>query len=108
LGRAAGLLPSVLLLLACAGPPPPATAALESRELSFLADGATTREQVALRLGLPARTFEADRIVLYRLGWTEARGPYPLAYSPQGVAIYDLVLVFDERDLLVRHALVAK
>jgi len=107
LGRVAALLLPVLLL-ACAGPPPPATAALESRELSFLTDGATTREQAALRFGLPARTFEADRIVLYRLGWTEERGPYPLAYLPQAVAIYDLVLVFDERDVLLRHALVAK
>lgn len=101
---AAALLAAVLAT-ACATPgPPPA----ETLELGFLDDGATRREQVALRLGLPSRVFESDRILIYRMQWSPERGLHPVPWHQALLAAYDLVLVFDERGVLAQHALVAK
>lgn len=104
--RASLVVAAALALAGCASPPPPPGQVLASEALAFLIDGKTTREDVTLRLGLPSRTFESDRIVLYRIGWSEKRGPYALAYPT--APVYDLVLVFDAHDVVDRHALVAK
>lgn len=94
---------------ACAtAPPPPPAQLLASEPLAFLVDGRTARAEVTLRLGLPARTFEADRIAIYRMGWSAERGAFALDYAPTTGRAWDLVLVFDAAGVLARHALVAK
>lgn len=98
-----------LFTAACATPkPPPAADVLSRRDLAYLVDGSTTREQALLRLGLPSRSFEGERILLFRLGWTEREGLAPVAWHSAALAGYDLVLVFDAQGVLARHALVAK
>jgi hypothetical protein len=95
---------AIVSLVSCASPPPPAQDLIASGALGFLSDGVTTREQATLRLGLPARTFEGDRILVYRMGW----GEDGQLRSGNMTGSYDLVLVFDASDVLVRHALVEK
>ncbi len=87
---------------------PPSPEALLAGPLSVLVDGRTTREEVVLRYGVPARTFEADRLLVYRLGWSEEAGLRPLAWHAPDLAGFDLVLVFDPMGVLTRHALVAR
>jgi outer membrane protein assembly factor BamE (lipoprotein component of BamABCDE complex) len=106
--RASLVLAVALALAGCASPPPPPGQVLASESLAFLVDGKTTREDVTLRLGLPSRTFESDRIVLYRIGWNAERGAHALDYAPVAAPAYDLVLVFDSAGVVARHALVAK
>ena len=95
---------AIVSLASCASPPPRAQDLIASGALGFLSDGATTREQATLRLGLPARTFEGDRIAIYRMGWGEEGE----LRSINTTGSYDLVLVFDASDVLVRHGLVEK
>jgi hypothetical protein len=97
-----------LLTWGCASPPPPPVAELASGALGYLVDGTTTRAEVVLKLGLPARTFEGDRIALYRLAWSADDGLRPLAWHAPLLAAYDLVLVFDAGGVVEQHALVAK
>jgi hypothetical protein len=95
--------------LGCATPgPPPPIEQLVSQDLGYLVDGSTTREQAALRLGLPSRSFEADRILIYRMTRLEGGTLQPAAWDRPLVAGYDLVLVFDGQGVLERHALVPK
>jgi hypothetical protein len=107
-GIASAALAAIVALTACATQPPPAAQVLASESLAFLADGKTTREEVTLHLGLPARTFESDRIAIYRIGWGRERGARSLDYAPVAPPAFDLVLVFDASAVLTRHALVAK
>ena len=95
---------AIVSLASCASPPPPAQDLIASGALGFLSDGATTREQATLRLGIPARTFEGDRIAIYRMGWGEEGE----LRSVNTTGSYDLVLVFDASGVLVRHGLVEK
>jgi hypothetical protein len=74
--------------------------------LDFVKDGVTTREEVFLKLGEPSGTYESLRIITYRLlkdegGWLvsgQIKGWYGNAVN--------LVFVFDDRGLLIRHSLV--
>lgn len=78
----------------------------QSNLLDFVKDGVTTREEVFLKLGEPSGTYENLRIITYRLlkdegGWLvsgQIRGWYG--------NVANLVLVFDDRGLLIRHSLV--
>lgn len=54
---------------------------------TFLRDGATRRDEVLVRLGIPHSTFEGNRIIGYYLSLRE-----------------ELILIFDEGGILRRHA----
>jgi hypothetical protein len=87
--------------------------------LPLLEDGRTTAEEILLELGIPTAQFEGERILTYRLLITEdgkalpvsrhlslAWGNDPRLVAWQEGRIVNLVLVFDERHVLVRHGLV--
>jgi hypothetical protein len=59
----------VMLLGGCVAParPPERMPHLETRWLSYLEDGRTTRDEVVSRLGAPSAQFEGERILTYRL-----------------------------------------
>jgi hypothetical protein len=76
--------------------------------LAFLADGATPREDVLLKLGEPSASYEGSRILAYRLKKDEG-GYILLAHGgPKrwyGVG-YNLMLAFDSAGILRRHTIV--
>ncbi len=92
------------LLVSCATTNPYASRTL----LDFLEDGMTTKEQVVLRLGQASGTYEAERIVTYRIGEDDS-GYFvrdrTSAMDWQNTS-HSLVLVFDENNVLRRHSLV--
>ena len=109
---------ALLLLVGCAG-----TQQVVNKEahpnLDFLKEGVTTKEDVLLKLGIPAAQFEGERILLYRLREREKEGlmviPPELGYrdarlapmrSSWGMGDYSLVLVFDEKNTLRKQSLV--
>lgn len=110
------LLATALAGLACATPhlqmEDPAT--LLDGPLAFIADGATTREEVILRLAEPSARFEADRILTYALTvdrdgkWHLAPPPQtpPSAFREWPAGTGSLVLVFGPDGVLVRHSFV--
>lgn len=115
---AVGLL---LLLEGCVTPPGiqrfPVEQIIRSDLLSFIQDGVTTREQVLLRLGIPAAQFETQRILTYQLrvdkdGVAQVVLPQRIAEHPKSNIIewepgnYSLVLVFRPNGVLERHSLV--
>jgi hypothetical protein len=75
--------------------------------LDFLQDGRSSREDVYLKFGPPAREFEKGRIVSWRLGKDEAGY---LLVSSAGAgwygARYELVVVFAANDIVQRHSIV--
>ncbi len=74
-------------LYACAsGPDPSVFESKVSALKTFLRDGATRRDEVLVRLGIPHATFEGNRIIGYYLSHRD-----------------ELVLIFDERGVLERH-----
>lgn len=112
----AALLP-VLLASGCATPtiqPADPKTILLSDSMFFLQDGVTTREQVALKLGLPSAQLEGERILMYQLT-ADKEGKWRLA-APRWDAgtgmrswsegTYSLVLVFGEDGVLRQHSLV--
>jgi hypothetical protein len=109
---------ALLLLVGCA-----ATQQVVDKEVypqfDFLKEGVTTKEEVLLKLGIPAAQFEGERILLYRLREREKEGlvviPPELGYkdarlapvrSPWGAGNYSLVLVFDEKNVLRKQSLI--
>ena len=109
---------ALLLLVGCAG-----TQQVVNKEahpnLDFLKEGVTTKEDVLLKLGIPAAQFEGERILLYRLREREKEGlmaiPPELGYrdarlapmrSSWGMGDYSLVLVFDEKNTLRKQSLI--
>lgn len=74
-------------------------------------------EEVLLNLGIPSTQFQGERIFTYRMGLDEKRkkglvvvarefiraAPRTLEWQ---LAIYDLVLVFDNHHVLQRHSLI--
>lgn len=91
----------IAILCGCATPP------IGNKELlAFLQDGITTREDIYLRLAEPNATFEAGRILAYRLHDDES-GYILLKNTNKGwTGKYSLVLVIDEHGLLRRHSLI--
>lgn len=93
-----------------------ADAEVETKWLGFLEDGSITKQDVLLKLGLPAENFEGERILVYRLVLTENEGLVNLSryihqYEPlmdEGPGTkghFSLVLVFDDNHVLKRHSL---
>jgi hypothetical protein len=93
------------LCVGCVTPPqPPAN----PRLLDFLQDGTTSKETVLLQLGQPSAQFESGRILTYRIGLEKDRGYFLRETGATNWLDlkFSLVLVFDGRDLLQRHAMV--
>lgn len=92
------------LVTACAAKPMG-----RSNLLSFIEDGKTTREQTFLNLGEPSATFDGGRILCFRLG-QDAGGYFVVLAGGDATRFMginnSLVMIFDERGLLSRHALV--
>ncbi len=86
----------------------------DSELLGFIEDGATKREEVVLRLGIPSAQFEGERILTYQFRVDQA-GKWHLV-APQidtfsGLRAWppgtlSLVLVFDKDGVLHQHSLV--
>lgn len=78
-----------------------------------LQDGSTRREDVLLQLGPPSAQFEGERIFTYRLRREGERlhpvppiaDPGEPRYSTWVNADHNLILVFDDRNVLRRHSL---
>jgi hypothetical protein len=94
------------LICGCATAPIPGA----SRDLvGFLDPGRTTREEVVLKLGQPSGAFEQERIITYRLGQDDKQGYFIVsqkATMPWQSVRYSLVLVFDEKGVLLRKNMV--
>ena len=99
------LLVAVVMLAAagCATRPPVGRADL----LDFLHDEATSRADLILKLGAPARTFDDNRIASWRLAKDDA-GYFLVATTPTDWygARYELVVVFAATGVVERHSLV--
>ena len=96
---------AALLLFGCATPTAPMG---DPHLLDGLRDGRATKEAIVLKFGQPSAVLESGRILTYRLGG-EAEGGYFIreAGSTNWVALkFSLVLVFDQNEILQRHALV--
>jgi hypothetical protein len=93
----------VIGLAGCTSTPPS-----RSVDLKFLEHAPVTREQVAGQLGPASDSFEADRVLTYRLRQSNA-DYYIVALTKnqgwEGVN-YDLVLAFDESGVLSQHRMV--
>lgn len=106
----------VALLMACTGcvsmPSSPSAGRLDL--LSFLTDGSTAKSEVLLKLGQPSGTFSAEEILTYRVGFEPKGKGYWIVERETGTALwsswqgvrYSLVLVFDKRAILQRHAMI--
>ena len=96
----------------CATAPPPLKSSPDL--LVFLADGKTTRTEAITTLGQPSGTFEADRILTYRLGFEpQNRGYFVVERETTAsgwplwtAARFSLVLVFNDTGILQKHTLV--
>jgi hypothetical protein len=89
------------LLIGCASPP-----FADKNLLAFLDHDAVTREKVHSRLGDPRASFEHERVLTYRLSHSSrGYGVDPRKSGWEGVT-YDLVVEFDEHDLVRKHSLV--
>jgi len=107
-----------LLLLSAFGCSAPtlkvADAELEAKWLGFIKDGSTTKQDALLKLGLPSEHFEGERILVYRLMLFENKGfsnvsRYIKRYEPLlsewPCGQFNLVLVFNDNHILIRHSL---
>lgn len=85
--------------------------------LNFLSDGKTTKQEAVLKLGQPSGSFEAEKILTYRLGFDPKNKGYYLvergpdmgldrAYSTWLNTKFSLVLIFDVQNVLREHSLV--
>jgi hypothetical protein len=88
---------------------------VHKKQLTFIEDGRTSKEDVYLKLGIPSGQFNNNTILAYRLtmGKDEQLTPVsqerditlPYAYQWR-LANFTLVLVFDEQDILTKHSLI--
>ena len=94
---------NAMLLTGCASHRPVGDAEM----LTFITDGQTTRTEILLQLGQPSASFEAERILTYRIGGDERRGYFvrelQMSWSETN---YSLVLVFGPDSILQSHSLI--
>jgi hypothetical protein len=92
-------------------------AGFQEMNLPFIKDSVATREEIMLHLGLPQGDYENGRIIIYRLAFNkekkllivEREFEYYYKTFPQNtwlLARYSLVLVFNEKNILVKHSLI--
>ena len=70
--------------------------------LPFIENGKITKEEVLLKLGIPSSQFEGERILTYQMTFNEQEG---FRVISRRAFEYNLVLVFDERNILQKHRL---
>lgn len=113
--RALLIVVALLVPLACAHATRPADTEISRQWLGYLQDDKTTKEEVLLKLGLPTAQFEGERILTWRLMLHAGEGLVPVAREVDPLdprmaqwreAEYNLILVFDERNVMQRHSLV--
>ena len=68
----------------------------ESERFGYLQEGKTSRQEIIDRLGNPHHSYENRRIVIYT--WFDEKS--------DGHIKYDIVLIFNENDILERHSVV--
>ena len=91
------------LVAACAARPSRGQQGL----IDFIQDGVTTRQELQARLGDPGATYEAERVLTYRLG-RDPGGDYVFRNKSDWLGVCaNLVLVLDDRGILRKHSLVA-
>ena len=75
--------------------------------IDFLTDGQTRRDDVLLRLGAPAASYEGERVLIYSLDEDGNWFIVPPGGAQRGllVQIVDLTLIFDADGILRRHGL---
>ena len=78
---------------------------LQRTQLAFLENGATLRTDLMTTLGDPSSTYEAGRIVTYRLDG-DLSADHRSQSGRWSDTRYSLVVVFDESDVVVSHSLV--
>lgn len=77
--------------------------------LELLHVGHTSREQVLVTLGAPSWASEHERILTYRLGYSDNQGYFiisPRRLEPWHNVRYSLVLVFDGNGVLEKQSMV--
>ena len=87
------LLLIVVLACSCAPKRQVIDPQLEDERFGYLQDGKTNRQEIIYRLGNPLHSYENGRIVIYSWFDEEQKG-------------YDIVLVFNEDNVLERHSVV--
>jgi hypothetical protein len=70
-----------------------------------LVDGATSKTDVLLYYGLPTSEYEGDRILVYRLARAGDQVVLLSRTARWSKVEFNLVLVFDEHQVLLRHSL---
>ena len=98
-----------ILVLAGAGCATQQIPGADQNLIRFLQIGKTTRQETMLKLGQPSASFERESILTYRLGETPKHAYYvitPKALLPWQEVRYSLVLVFDEKGVLLQQSLV--
>ncbi|HZK81440.1 MAG TPA: hypothetical protein VFC46_10245 [Humisphaera sp.] len=98
---------------------PPTPDEISRGPLAFLQPGMVSEADLLLRFGAPTGRFEGDKTITWRLGRTADGiiGPASRVVtlivtddnSPKdwGGTLYDLVVVFDEHQMLKRYSLLA-
>lgn len=92
--------------------------AFETKNLPYIKDSITSKDEIILKLGEPAWTFENGRIFTYRISIDKKGNVIPLRnyhnrndsyysynYYSAGSKYYCLVLIFDENKTLKKHSL---
>jgi hypothetical protein len=81
----------------------------EKTWLSFIEDGKTTKEEIILKYGSPAKAFTNESILIYIMRLDETRGFVNGAepsrrFFPEYRGKYHFVFVFDEHSILRKHS----
>jgi hypothetical protein len=101
---AACIICALFVLVGCATLPP---VSADKNLLKDVVTPGTLRETILLKLGEPSASFEAGRILTYRIGEDAERGYFIRDRQGFWTNIrYSLVLVFDEKGQLAKHTLV--
>jgi hypothetical protein len=92
---------------------------IQQQWLPFIEDGKTTKDEVLLKLGKPSGQFEGGRIFTYPMKFSEEEG-FRVDYEKTFIyhhrwfktlklsvskAEYNLMLVFDDKNILSKHNL---
>ena len=86
----------VILAFSCAPKRQVIDPQLEGERFGYLQDGKINRQEIIDRLGNPHHSYENGRIIIY--SWIDMKS--------DGYVTYDIVLIFNENDILERHSVV--
>jgi hypothetical protein len=105
----------ILLLLGCAETRlQTVDDATVQQQLALLDDGKTTKEDILLKFGIPSCQFEGEKILTYRLRYNQKDSRFEVIsrevdrrdprFAEWMWTEYNLVLVFDEKNILQKHS----